>query len=366
MPDEWFLRVQGKEYGPVDLDTLREWRLDGRLIADNDLRPANETEWRKAGEFVELFADSAAEAPGSVVRPDDIFRRRTIPVVIVDAFRIYARGFLPLFGLALLVALPTVLVKTSLAYVHTPEPGVPNRGQLLPAAIATVAITLLLVAWPIFLAGVQFATADIAAGLPVSFRDLLRRATNIWPRMARLSLFVYGSFIFWTALPLVAILSISRSEPTLLSLLLALLALAVQVYMFGRLFINFLFWQQSATIGGLEGADALRDSKELARSRVGAPMLERPMYRGALLASLWLGILLAFAVAVELPFLIVRLQGIATIEDAAAMARNLANAPAPDAMTITTYVLSSLVHALLKPLLGITFVLLYFDAKARR
>jgi hypothetical protein len=33
-------------------------------------------------------------------------------------------------------------------------------------------------------------------------------------------------------------------------------------------------------------------------------------------------------------------------------------------MTIATYALSSLVHAVLRPLLGIAFVVLYFDAKA--
>jgi hypothetical protein len=43
----------------------------------------------------------------------------------------------------------------------------------------------------------------------------------------------------------------------------------------------------------------------------------------------------------------------------------LANASAPDALTIATYVLSTLVHALLAPIIGIAFVLLYFDAKAR-
>ena len=76
--------------------------------------------------------------------------------------------------------------------------------------------------------------------------------------------------------------------------------------------------------------------------------------------------LLAFSAAVELPFLLIRVQGITTVEQASELVQNLMNAPAPDAMTIATYVLSSLVHALLRPLLGITFVLLYFDAKARQ
>ncbi len=32
MAEEWIVRVEGKEYGPVDVDELREWKREGRLI----------------------------------------------------------------------------------------------------------------------------------------------------------------------------------------------------------------------------------------------------------------------------------------------------------------------------------------------
>ncbi len=361
MSDEWFVRVHGKDYGPVDLDTLREWRAEGRLIPENELRNAGETEWRKAGEFVEIFADSSPSEELS----NELFRLRTLLQIIGESFGIYARGFLPLFGLSLLIAVPSLVMKLARAFVNIPESGELDPQSLLPAFITAVSFVAVLLAWPIFLAGVQFATADLAIGRRVGFKDLIQRSMNIWGRMAKLSLLVYGSYIFWTV-PLFVILAITRAEPSLLLILLTLFALAVQVYMVGRLFINFLFWQQSATIGELEVPDALRESRELARSRGDAPMVERPIFRGALLASIWLVVLLAVSVAIELPFLLVRMQGITTIEEATALVQNLLNAPAPDAMTIATYVLSSLVHALLRPLLGIMFVLLYFDAKARQ
>ncbi len=361
MPDEWFVRVHGKEYGPVNLDTLREWRTEGRLIPENELRDPAEAEWRKAGEFVEIFADE--EVPDTA--SNELFRRRTMLQIIGDAFGIYARGFLPLFGLALIVAVPSLVLKISMAFIHTPSAEDVTPQGLVPVAIALISFAALLLAWPIFLTGVQFATADLVAGRSVSFSDLFQRSLNIWRRMAKLSLVVYGSYTFWTV-PLLIILSITRSEPSAMLLLLTLLALAVQVYMVGRLFINFLFWQQSAAIAGLEGVAALQESKELARSQRDAPMFERPVFRGAMLASIWFLVLLAFSAAVELPFLLIRVQGITTVEEATALVQNLVNAPVPDAMTLATYVLNSLVHALLRPLLGITFVLLYFDVKARR
>jgi hypothetical protein len=209
------------------------------------------------------------------------------------------------------------------------------------------------------------ATADLAAGRSIRLRVVLRRATNLWPRIIRLAMFVYGAFMFWIALPLVAVLALA-SSPSLIGVLLALLALAFQVYMFARLFINFMFWQQSAALEGLEGVEALRDSRELARSRTEEPRWQRPLFRGAMLASIWVLVVIGLAFAVELPFLVWRLRGITDVEQAMAMMQALVRAPRPDAIAIATYVLSSLVNAIFRPLLGIAFVVLYFDAKANR
>ena len=39
MAQQWIIRVQGKEYGPVDVETLREWKMEGRLLPGNEARP---------------------------------------------------------------------------------------------------------------------------------------------------------------------------------------------------------------------------------------------------------------------------------------------------------------------------------------
>ncbi len=232
----------------------------------------------------------------------------------------------------------------------------------IAGVVAVLALAALLVCWPIFVAGLQFAAAELAAGRKAKLRDVLRQAVGVWPRMARLSLFVYGSYLFWTLLPVVLILSLA-STPSALSLLVAMLALGLQVYMAGRLFVNFLFWQQSCTLAGLDGAEALRESKDLARSRRDMPAVQRPAYRGAIIASVWLVVLVAASVAVEMPFTVMRLRGVGTMEEAITLMQQLLSAPTPDALTLASNVLSSLVHAALRPLLGIAFVVLYFDAR---
>jgi hypothetical protein len=92
---------------------------------------------------------------------------------------------------------------------------------------------------------------------------------------------------------------------------------------------------------------------------------ERPIWRGAILASIWIVLLLVINSAAQVPFLFVRLHGVTTPEEMIPLLQNLAHASAPDALTIASYIFNSLINALFRPLLGIAFVVLYFDAKAR-
>lgn len=361
MPDdEWFVRVQGKEYGPVDFDMLREWKREGRLIAENELRRAQGTDWIKAVTIPELFVEAAAEAP-----PPLFLRPRTFGQIILETFRIYGKGFPTFFVLALLVAAPSCVFQICLAYLHFPEPQPLSRTAIIASTVAMVAVALLLALWPVFIAGIQIATADLAAARAIKLRDVLQRAVRIWPRIARLSLVVYGSYFLWSVIPVLAIFSLVASQPSIVGILLALGILILQVYMTARLWVNFLFWQQVSVLETSDSIGALRESQQLARSGPEAPWHERPVWRGAILASIWFLLLIVFSSGAELPFLLVRLQGVTNMDDAMALVQNLANASAPDAMVLASYVFSSLIHALLRPLLGISFVILYFDAKAR-
>ena len=355
MGEEWIVRVEGEEYGPVDEDTLREWQREGRLISSNPVRKNGDPVWITAGEVPGIF-------PAPEPR-NEHFRSRSLAEIIAESFRIYARGFRQFFALALLVAVPSFFFKLSCAYIDVSKNISLSGKAMIASAVAVVMFVCVIVAWPIFIAGLQLGTADLTAGRAITLRDLFHRACALWPRLAKLCLAVYGAYIFWTIVPVLAILSLAAAA-TIFSLLLALLVLAFQVYMAGRLFINFMFWQQTSVLEGHDGLEALRESRELARSRKNAPRLQRPLYRGAILASLWLLLALALSFGAELPFLIVRLQGITDPESAQRVLQGLLNAPAPDAMTIASYALSSLVQAALRPLLGIAFVLLYFDAKS--
>lgn len=359
--DDWFVRVAGKEYGPVDLDTLLEWKAEGRLIRENEVRRASDATWLPAGDVPDLFA----APPPLPSEPESLFRRRTLGEIISGAFAVYRRGFGTFLSLTLLFGAASLGLKVSLAFVRlradTGFSGTPPLAIVMSLLLMPIA----LVAWVIFVAGIQYATADVVAGRVPTFLRVLQRVREGWTRVVRTGLVVYGSYALWILLPLMALSIIAGGQPSVASLLIAMLALSFLAFMIGRLWINFLFWQQACTLRELDVADSLRESRDVARSGVTAPRWERPLYRGAILASLWLLAMLAWNVAIQLPFLLVRLRGVTSVEQVQALTEQMLNAPAPDGMMLAAYVLTALVDALFRPLLGIAFVLLYFDAKAR-
>src|SRR2546430_13414469 len=121
MPPEWIMRVGGQDYGPASLEMLREWKREGRVIAQNPARPADVDPAAVAGSAEEALWTTAAKIPGlfdgealvevsvlrSPRRPSRQHRR--LGQIPAGAFRIYGQGFFQFLFLTLPVALPSLL-----------------------------------------------------------------------------------------------------------------------------------------------------------------------------------------------------------------------------------------------------------------
>lgn len=57
------LGTDGKEYGPVSLEQLKQWIAEGRVNAQSRVQQAGSTEWKSAGEVPEINAFFAPPAP---------------------------------------------------------------------------------------------------------------------------------------------------------------------------------------------------------------------------------------------------------------------------------------------------------------
>jgi hypothetical protein len=366
MGEEWIVRVEGKEYGPVETDELREWQREGRLIPENPVRRDGDPTWLKASDIPGVFP------PAEIQQPEPA--SRTLGQIIVESFRLYRLGFRHFLVLALITALPSICAQLSAPAANIPADAVPDVQMAAAAGFSCFTILLNLAMWPVFLAAIQIATADLVAGRPLRTFELLRQAVTFWPRVALLCLFVYGSYFFWTALPFAVIVAIAASgpppAPTLQALLmlalqasLALLVLAFQVWITARLFTNFLFWQQSAVIARLNINDTLRQSKDLGRSGNDRPWYQRPLWRGAVLASLWCTIVILLNIEPLWQLVRTYFHQLTISQDPQALMQALSSVKSQSPMFLT--VLLGLLQIVLRPLLGISFVILYFDSKTQ-
>jgi len=364
MGEEWIVRVEGKEYGPVDADELREWKREGRLIPANELRRVGDDRWISAGEVPEIFADD--EPPAEP--PDLIVRRRTWQQIFRETIRIYREAFSRFMFFGLLTAVPMFVLQWYFPKVSLPDLSSGSM-EAMPAVtvppICWLMFLLAILVWPISTAGFQYVADDVLRGRNRSLQEQFSAALQRWGRMLGTGLVVYASHFFWVFVPFTAMIASLAGGISVFSLMLYLLIGAFMVYMIGRLFINFLFWEQTTAFGDDGALLALRESRELARCAPAAPRLDRPLYRGVIVASVWLVLLLLLFIGVQFPFMLVRLSGVENPEQAMALMKTLSQARTPDALMIASDVATAIVNLILRPLLAAAFLVLYYDARAR-
>jgi len=391
MAEQWIIRVQGKEYGPADLATLREWKADGRVLPANPARQADveEAHWKTAGDIPGLFrvepppVQAGAGGQRSEVRgqqrqvanqqsPISDQKWKTKPPsrnILVETFRIYFRGFFQFFCLSLLSIVPIVCAELASRFVDT-TPGVNvDLRTLVAVAFGLCMLVLRIVLVPVYIAGIQILTAELATGHRLGFFSVLNAAVKYWPRVAGLGLFVYGVFFLLILFALgIAIMVVTSAA--LFSIVLALGLLAFQVWLFGRFFINVLFWQQFTVLENANVNEALRESRRLARSGRDLAWYQRPLWRGALIVSIWIAFALAIAVvamwprlAAEWPLVRDSFSQLGVAQDPqVVLQKMMASLPKNQTASFSELGLTVL-QRILQPLLGIAFVVLYLDSR---
>ena len=367
MAEQWIIRVQGKDYGPADLQTLQEWKADGCVLPENPARRTDMEYWQTAGEISGLFK---AEAPpvqravaADVPAATSEVTTTKAPArnILTETFRIYFRGFFQFLGLSLLSIVPIVCAELTSRFIDT-APGVTvDLRTLVAGAFGLCMIVLRLVLFPIYIAGIQILTTELATGQRISFFSVLNGAVKYWPRVAGLCIFVYAIF-FCLMIFGFGLLFMAASANTVLSAVIVLGLLALQVWLFTRFFINVLFWQQFAVLENLNPADALRESRKLARSGHDLPFYQRPLWRGALIVSIWMVFVLAITITPQWAMLQNYFLEVLRTPDPQVLYEKMSAAMQTHGVDYQALALN-VGQRILQPLLGIAFVVLYLDSK---
>jgi hypothetical protein len=291
--------------------------------------------------------------------------------ILVETFRIYFRGFFQFFCLSLLSIVPIVCAELASRFVGTTPGANVDLRTLVAVAFGLCMLVLRIVLVPVYIAGIQILTAELATGHRLGFFGVLNAAVKYWPRVAGLGLFVYGVFFLLILFALgIAIMVVTSAA--LFSIVLALGLLAFQVWLFGRFFINVLFWQQFTVLENANVNDALRESRRLARSGRDLPWYQRPLWRGALIVSIWIAFALAIAVvamwprlAAEWPLVRDSFSQLGVAQDPqVVLQKMMASLPKNQTASFSELGLTVL-QRILQPLLGIAFVVLYLDSRQK-
>jgi hypothetical protein len=362
--DEWIVRVQGTEYGPANIETLREWKAEGRLLPVNEARRADVDLWTTAAEIPGLFTVPPAvptSEPLPLQTPIPV-ARRTFAELLVETVQIYRKGFFQFLGLTLLVLLPSICSQLTTAFVQPPQGSNVDLRSVIAACVAFLAFIVSIVMWPVYIAGIQILTAEIARGNRPSLVAMLNEAVRFWSRVAALCIFVYGVFFLLMVFGLaIAAMALAGGSSVLL-VLVAMGLLILQVWMFGRFFVNVLFWQQFAVLEKAGFIDSLRESRDLARSGRDLPWFQRPLWRGAFIASIWCAFGLAIKLGAEWSTLQHYVNEVTTTQDPQALLQRMTEIQQASGFNISAFALGIL-EEILRPLLGIAFVIVYLDSK---
>ena len=363
MAEEWIVRVQGREYGPANIDTLLEWKEEGRLLPENEARTASADLWSTAATIPGLFDVQAGvpDAGRSTQAPLPV-PRRSFGQILATTFQIYRKGFFQFLGLTLLVLLPSVCSQLTSALLHTARGSGGDVRVLIAGLFAFLMFILSVAMLPVYIAGIQILTVEIAGGRRPGFVTALNEAVRYWPRIAALCIFVYGVFSLLMVFGLIIAGIALAGASSLLLVFFALGLLVLQVWMFGRFFVNVLFWQQFAVLENAGFIDSLRGSRNLARSGRNLPWFERPLWRGALIASLWFAFVLAVTLGSEWTLFSHYFNQLMTTQDPQTLLQQLSEAQQTRGFDISAFALN-VVQKILQPLLGIAFVVLYLDSK---
>ena len=362
MAEQWIVRVQGREYGPVGLEELLEWKREGRLIRENEVRESESDRWFRAGELPEVFSDETAPEPPPLPSPPLVRPGLTFGRLLAETCRLYGRGFGRFLGLSALVVVPSLCTQLSSAALGSPAGTELDLRSSLGALFNLCMLLANVGTWPIYLAGIQILTQKLADGRAVSLGELVPQTLKFWSRLAVLCLLVYGAFFLLVIFAFVILFMVSVGAPSILGALFALLLLAVQVWMFGRLFVAVLFWQQAAVLENAGVIDALRRSSELARSRRDLPWHRRPLWQGVFVASLWSLLAIALMLGAEWTMITQYFRTVTTTHDPQAILQAMTAASKPGGVGLGS-LLFSILGAILRPLLGIAFVLIYLQIK---
>ena len=101
--------ADGKEYGPVGIEQMRQWTAEGRINAKTRVQQAGAAEWKTAADFPELGCAPSAGVPGPGSSPPPLPTGQAAGQQSGLAITSFVLGLLSLLCLGFLAGIPAII-----------------------------------------------------------------------------------------------------------------------------------------------------------------------------------------------------------------------------------------------------------------
>ena len=101
--------ADGKEYGPVGIEQMRQWTAEGRINAKTRVQQAGAAEWKTAADFPELGCAPSAVVPGPGSSPPPLPTGQAAGQQSGLAITSFVLGLLSLLCLGFLAGIPAII-----------------------------------------------------------------------------------------------------------------------------------------------------------------------------------------------------------------------------------------------------------------
>ncbi len=161
--------ADGREYGPVSADQLREWIAEGRADAQTKVLPEGATEWKLLGDLAEFrttLGPSAPVSPPPAYRPTAARKTNSMATLgLVMGIISVSFGLCCCYGMPFNV-LGVIFSLIGLSQIRQDPLGQQGKGVALAGLILS-------------LVGILFALVLFSFGVAVRMPDIMRRVYRL-------------------------------------------------------------------------------------------------------------------------------------------------------------------------------------------
>jgi hypothetical protein len=306
----YYVQVGDREFGPADVETLREWRDEGRVLRDTLVRHEDSKSWITADHLAALFPDEPTEPPPlPPLLPGAGAAGLSAASILADAARCYGKRFFSFFTAALPV-LPFHLATGFAGLLTQGKATTPEelRGHLeIVLPVYGVSLLIMLVLWPTTGGAITAGAMQFLMQGTTSARSMWEKTKGL--RVRLILAFALTCVLYFLSVMVPATVAGILSEGFPGANRFAMIAaFGAMIWFSTKVALDTVLRDQSVVVGDTRPGPAIQESRGIMRSGAFLPVFQRPVTVATVVYLIWFALYMAASMAAAVPVAILMLS----------------------------------------------------------